>query len=131
LADLYELEELASYMQTDLDAATAELNRELVTSAIRRVVGRRRWAVMTDDQASDLKGLALDIAKSLTLNPESRRAESIDDYSYTNATETLRGVKLTETEQEEILAIFGQRGGAFSIAPAAPTTYCAPTYRRY
>jgi hypothetical protein len=127
---LYKLAEFDSYMQADIAEATAELNRDLATSAIRRAVGYRLWAAMTDDQRIDLKGVALDVAKRLTLNPESRRTEAIDDYSYTNATETFGGTGLSDEEEARVLAIFGIRRGAFSITPSAPTPYCAPR-RRY
>lgn len=125
--DLYELTELASYMQTDLDEATATLNRLLVTAEFRRAVGRTRWDAATVDQLADLKGLALEIAKRMTLNPDGKRSEQIDDYSYTNATETFGGLSLTDAERNAVRAVFGLRSGAFSITPAAPTPYCPPT----
>lgn len=132
MPELYELTELASYMQTDLDEATAELNRQLVTAEFRRIVGRTRWTAATAEQYEDMKGLALDVAKRVTLNPDGKRSESIDDYSYTNAAETIGGIELTESEERRLLRIFGiRRSGAFTITPAAPAR-CWPdtfTYR--
>ncbi len=124
MPELFELTELASYMQQDLDTATATLNRELATTRIRRVVGATRWAGLTEDQAADLKPVALDIAKRLTENPKRlRQAQySIDDYteSETYETATVGGTGLTQDEIDQVLAVFGLGGRAFSITPKAP-----------
>jgi hypothetical protein len=122
--ELFELTELASYMQQDLDAATATLNRELATTRIRRVIGTRRWDGLTEQQATDLKPIALDIAKRLTENPNGLRqtSHSIDDYTESQqyAIETVGGTGLTQQEIDDIRGVFGLAGGAFSIAPKAP-----------
>lgn len=125
MPDLFELGELASYMQrSDLDASTATLNRDLATTLIRRAVGRVRWAAVTADQIADLKPIALDVAKRLTeegARDTTVRQEAIDDYSVGYEPPASRSPSLTEAEEEDVLAVFGQRGGAFSITPAAPT----------
>lgn len=124
MAELYELTELASYMQQDLDGATAELNRELTTTRIRNLVGRTRWADITVDQATDLKPVALDIAKRLTEEGSRNgavRQESSDDYSVSF---TVGTTGLIQSEIDAVLAVFGIRShsGAFSITPAAPAS---------
>lgn len=124
MPDLFELPELASYMQReDLDASTVTLNRELTTTMIRRTVGRVRWAAITVDQIADLKPIALDVAKRLTEEGERNRTvrqEAIDDYSVGYEPPSSGSKDLTQAEEEDVLAVFGQRGGAFSIAPSAP-----------
>ncbi|MET7395615.1 hypothetical protein ABZS66_19205 [Dactylosporangium sp. NPDC005572] len=134
MPELFELTELASYLQQDLDASSATLARELTTTGIRLVVGPARWAALTTGQATDLKGLALDIARRLYLNAEMRRSERIDDYEYTNATETLGDTELDEDEKDRVRRIFGMRtsGGAYTITPASPRPRhaCSPAYRR-
>lgn len=128
--DLFELTELASYLQQDLDLATATLARELATTGIRLVAGPTRWAALTTAQATDLKGIALDIARRLYLNAEMRRREKIDDYEYENAIETLGDTELEEDERARVRRILGIRnGGAYSITPAAPAPRCG-YYRR-
>lgn len=124
MADLFTLDELASYMQSDLDAATATLARLLVTTLIRNEVGATRYDALTD--LSPLKPVALDVARRIMLNPDGVRSEQVDDYQVTYAAEHLAGAALTPDEVTRVLAAAGiQSSGAFTIRPAG----CAPTIR--
>lgn len=120
MADLFELEQLASYMQSDLDQATATLARSLTTTLIRSAVGATRYDALTD--LSPLMPVALDVARRIMLNPDGVRSEQVDDYSVTYAAESLSGAALTADETARARAAAGLRtGGAFTITPAAPT----------
>ena len=131
MADLFELTELASYMQTDLDTASATLARLLVTTLIRNEVGATRYDVLTD--LAPLKPVALDVAKRLLLNPDGNRSEQIDDYSVTYAVEQIGGAALTDDEIARVLAAAGiQSSGAFTIRPVGTEpAYCWPGGRNY
>lgn len=115
MADLFELTELASYMQSDLDTASATLARTLVTVLIRGEVGATKYDALTD--LSVLKPVALDVAKRILLNPEGHRSEQIDDYSVTYASESIAGAALTADEVARVLAAAGVRTAAFTIRP--------------
>jgi len=117
---LFELEQLASYMQTDgLDAASASLARDLATSLIRSEVGATRYDALSD--LSPFLPVALEVARRVLLNPGGVRSEQVDDYSVTYATEFVGGAALTEAERASVRAAAGlSSSGAFTIRPAAP-----------
>lgn len=121
---LFELAQLASYMQQDLDQASAELARTLTTALIRAEVGAARYDALTD--LSPLLPVALEVARRTLLNPSGIRSEQVDDYSVTYAAEVLGGAALTEAERERVRAAAGiTSSGAFTIRPAgtAPARY--------
>ncbi|NBE80317.1 hypothetical protein [Micromonospora rubida] len=119
MADLFELSQLASYMQQDLDQASAELARTVATSLIRSAAGAARYDALVD--LSPLLPVALDVARRILLNPAGVRSEQIDDYSVTYAAEVLAGAALTDDERARVLAAVGVRTStAFSIRPGAP-----------
>lgn len=94
---------------------------ELVTTAIRGVVGADRYDALTD--LAPLKLIALNLAKPMARNAEGKRSTSrqIDDYTETDtyATETLDPPVVTDDIVEQIWAALGvRRGGAFTIRPA-------------
>ncbi|WP_329013212.1 hypothetical protein OG271_03990 [Micromonospora rifamycinica] len=124
MADLFELTQLASYMQQDLDQASAELARALTTALIRAEVGATRYDALTD--LSPFLPVALEVARRVLLNPAGIRSESIDDYQVTYAAEVLGGAALTESERAQVLAAAGIRvSGTFTIRPAGtPDRYC-------
>lgn len=126
MADLFTLEELVTYMQVDeLPTDILTLARELATAEIRRYVGSGKYALLTSDESTDLKGVALQVAKRVIFNPENLRSEKVDDYEYTIAAEDLRPPDLTTAEEKRIDRVIGT-SGAFSIAPKYPS----PTYNR-
>lgn len=122
MAELFTNGELASYLQVpEVDNATADLLRGLVTTEIRQYAGTAVWDALADADKQAFKGLALEAVKRSFLNPSGLRSSSIDDYSETFATETFGGIDLTETECDRIDRILGRSGGAFTIrAPAQP-----------
>lgn len=117
---LFELPQLASYMQTsELDAASAALARDLVTSLIRTEIGAARYDALTD--LSPFLPVALEVARRVLLNPGGVRSEQVDDYSVTYATEFVGGAALTEAERQLVRAAGGlASSGAFTIRPGAP-----------
>lgn len=126
MAELFELTELVSFMQKpSLPTDIATLARELATAEIRRHVGRARFALLTADEALDLKGIALQLGKAACFNPEGLRSEKIDDYEFTISAEDLRPPVLTASDEARIDRILGV-SGAHSIAPKYPS----PTYER-
>ncbi|WP_346536951.1 hypothetical protein [Micromonospora sp. DPT] len=121
---LFELEQLASYMQSDLDSASAALARDLATALIRAEVGATRYDGLAD--LSPFLPVALEVARRALLNPGGVRSEQVDDYSVTYASEFVGGAALTEAERELVLAAAGVAPeGAFTIRP----TYTAPCVR--
>ena len=116
MADLFELAQLASYMQSDLDQASAELARSLAAALIRAEVGASTYDAMTD--LSPFLPVALEVARRALLNPGGVRSESVDDYSVTYASEFVGGAALTEAERALVLAAAGVAPeGAFTIRP--------------
>ena len=127
MPDLFELPQLASYMQTDLDQSSAELARLLTTTLIRNEVGAPRYDAITD--LSPFLPVALDVARRI-LDPNKGKRSStraIDDYTETDTyvTDAPSAPELTEDEKERVLAAAGVAPeGAFTIRPAytAPAT---------
>lgn len=114
MADLFALEQLAAYMQSDLDTASASLARDLATALIRAEVGAATYDAVVD--LSPLLPVALEVARRSMLNPDGVRSEQIDDYSVTYATEVLGGAGLTEAERTAVRRLLGLRpGAAFTI----------------
>ena len=117
MADLFTLEQLASYMQSDLDTASADLALSLATALIRGEVGAARYDALTD--LSPLLPVALEVARRVLLNPTGVRSEQIDDYSVTYATEFVGGAVLTDAERAQVRRLLGLAPrGAFTITPA-------------
>ncbi|MEV5629176.1 hypothetical protein [Micromonospora tulbaghiae] len=129
MADLFELSQLASYIQQDLDLASAELARMLTTTLIRNEVGAARYDAIAD--LSPFLPVALDVARRI-LDPNKGKRSStraIDDYTETDQydTSTTNAPELTEGERAEVRAAAGvSSGGAFTIRPAGsrPSVTC-------
>lgn len=119
---LFTLAELDAWTPgTTISEAAGALYLELVTTAIRGVVGADRYDALTD--LSPLKLIALNLAKPMARNAEGKRSTSrqIDDYTETDtyATETLDPPALTDDDVDAIWRALGvRRGGAFTIRPA-------------
>jgi hypothetical protein len=97
---IYSLEEFASYVQSDVDTATASLLRDLVTGLIQAVDGNNYSAT---SPSATVKAVALEAAARSYRNPGgiTSRSESIDDYSVTDRWEDTAkelGVFLTDRE---------------------------------
>lgn len=78
MADLFELTELASLLQQDVDTATATLARDMATGFV-----TARVIVLPDPVPAALKAVALRIASRIYNNPTGAKAESIGGYSST------------------------------------------------
>ncbi|WP_432050306.1 hypothetical protein [Verrucosispora sp. NA02020] len=123
MPDLFELPQLASYMQQDLDLASASLARLLATTLIRNEVGGTRYDALTD--LSPLLPVALDVARRL-MDPNrgiQSTTRTVDDYRETDVyvTGAAGAPALTEDEVERVLDALGLRpSGAFTIRPGAP-----------
>jgi hypothetical protein len=120
---LFTLAELDAWAQTTIDPGTGALVLELVTTAIRGIIGADRYDALTD--LAPLKLVALDVARRMIRNADGRRstAHQIDDYSetVTYASETLQPPSLTDADIDAIWVALGvRRGGAFTIRPAVP-----------
>jgi hypothetical protein len=70
VADLFALEQLAAYMQSDLDTASASLARDLATALIRAEVGAAYFDALLD--LTPLLPVALEVARRSMLNPGGR-----------------------------------------------------------
>src|SRR3954469_14080204 len=80
MADLFELTELASYMQQDLDTATAANARRIAAGWLRAATGLSDWPTPVPD---DLWTWALELAEMAYGNPSGHGAESVSDYTTT------------------------------------------------
>jgi hypothetical protein len=122
VADLFTRYELSSYIQRDVDDATADLLLQLITIEISDYVGDAAYEALGSGQQK-FKGIALEAVKRAYLNPDGVRQQShaIDDYqeSQTFATETFGGVELTSSEQARIDRIIGRAASAFTIRAIA------------
>lgn len=80
---LFTLEEFASYVQSDVDTATATLLRDLVTGLI---LDRTGVDYTVTAATSTAKTVGLEAAARAYRNPEGTTSisEAIDDYSVTN-----------------------------------------------
>ncbi|MFI2664876.1 hypothetical protein [Micromonospora carbonacea] len=128
MATLFELTQLASYMQQDLDQASAELARALTTALIRAEVGAARYDAMTD--LSPFLPVALDVARRIMDPNKGKRSTTrqIDDYSETDSfvTEVPSAPELTESEAGRVRKAAGiASSAAFTIRPAGtPVRQC-------
>jgi hypothetical protein len=80
VADLFELTELASYMQRDLDTSTATNARRIASGWLGSATGISEWSAPIPD---DLWTWALELAEMAYGNPSGAASESIDDYATT------------------------------------------------
>lgn len=104
---LYTLEEFASYVQSDVDTATATLLRALVTGLIEAIDGND---YTTDTPTAAAKAIGLEAAGRAYRNPNgsTSRSEAIDDYSVTDRWETQAaelGVFLTFAEMARLRGV--------------------------
>lgn len=93
---LYTLTEFASYVQSDVDTATALLLRDLVTGLIEAVDGND---YTTAAPSAAAKAVALEAAARGYLNPQGYTSETIGEYTYRREGEAAeRGIFLTAAE---------------------------------
>lgn len=92
----FTLESLASYLQRDLDKATAETARDLATTMVKSYTRGAGFDPATGDPAADLGAVILLVASRLYDNPDQRRAETLGAYSFTSALAGFQGYTLAE-----------------------------------
>jgi hypothetical protein len=109
---LFELEELASFVQRDLRRSTAELIRDLVEDAIYGHPALKNR--ITDPPQRGLKGMALEVARRALLNPANVQAESANGTSVTYGPAGGRGVELTDREVKRLRELVGNHT-AYSV----------------
>jgi hypothetical protein len=80
VADLFDLTDLASYMQQDLDTETATRARRIASGWLRSATGLSDWPSPVPD---DLWTWALELAEMAYGNPSGMAVETVDDYSGT------------------------------------------------
>lgn len=80
MADLFELTELASYMQQDLDTETATNARRIASGWLRSATGVSAWPDPTPD---DVWTWALELAEMAYGNPGGYAGEAVDDHTVT------------------------------------------------
>lgn len=117
---IYTKAELATYLgKTVADISDDEYNLrlELVTTEIINVIGQARFDAVAE---SVFKPVALEIAKTMSINPDGLRTEqeSIDDYnrSVTYASETVAAA--VSGDQERRIRRAAGVPAAFSITPS-------------
>ncbi len=89
---IYTLSEFASYVQADVDTATATLLQTLTDGVI---AGR---VTVTVPASAEVKALALEVAARAYRNPNRLNMETIDDYTWRVDNAGDAGVFLTEDE---------------------------------
>ena len=92
----FELTSLASYLQRDLDAASAGTARDLATTMVRSYTRGVGVDPVTGEPAADLGAVILLVASRLYSNPEGMRSENIGSYAYTTASAGFQGFSLVE-----------------------------------
>lgn len=105
---IYTPEEFASYVQSDVDTATALLLRDLVTGLIDEL------ADFAGVYPASVKAVALTAAARAYSNPSGLISETVGDYSYRRAGGS--GVYLTSEEKAQIITASGaEQSGIFAV----------------
>lgn len=95
--------------QAWLDRASA-----LVRASVQNVDTR---VAMDDNYRQLAAGVVVDMALRVLKNPEGKRQESIDDYSWTRDNSVAAGNLYLADDELSLLLGVRRRGGAFSIVP--------------
>lgn len=122
--DLYTIEQFASYLQSDVDTATAVLLRDLVTGMIEDAGG----IVVADETSipSRIVALALTAAGRAYTNPQGYTSETVGGWTgrRDGAGAAAIGLYFTPDELATVLAAYPSAtgtGAAFSITPPFST----------
>jgi hypothetical protein len=111
---LYTIEEFASYVQSDVDTATATLLRDLTEGVIGDVAGDT-WDAST--ASVTIKALGLTVAARAYVNPQGWSSMTIDDFTG-RRDDAGMGVYLTAEEAAAIGGAYtGSTTAAFTIRP--------------
>jgi hypothetical protein len=79
MADLFTLDEFASYIQQDVDTSTATVVRRVASGWLMSATGVNVWPVPTPD---DVWTWALELAAIAYRNPDGTSSETVDDYTH-------------------------------------------------
>lgn len=88
------VDDLAAFLQQDLDTASATQASALATAYVRAYT--RGVGFTTDVPTEDLAAVILAVAARLYSNPEGLRAETVGGYTYTSALAGFQGYTLAE-----------------------------------
>lgn len=111
MPDIATLEEFASFLQVDVDTATANLVLlDLAQGQIIDEIGAR------DPWPATAKAVALSAAKRAYVNPEGASSETVGSTSVAYADGNM-GVFLTEDERARLQRVGGGGSAAYSITP--------------
>jgi hypothetical protein len=78
MADLFTLDEFASYLQQDVDTSSATVARRVASGWLKSATGLTDWAAPVDDQ---LFAWGLELAAIAFRNPDGAATETIDDHT--------------------------------------------------
>lgn len=130
MADIATLEEFASFLQVDVDTATANLVLlDLAQGQIIDEIGAR------DPWPATAKAVALSAAKRAYVNPEGASTETVGGTSIAYADGNM-GVFLTDDERNRLQRVGRGGSDAFSVTPTyeaapwywTPADRCGSTY---
>ena len=94
MADLFALDEFASYIQQDVDTSTATVVRRVASGWLMSATGLSSWPNPVPD---DLWTWALELAAIAYRNPSRSSMEAIDDYTIE------KDMSMDAARQQEIL----------------------------
>jgi len=115
MADIATLSEFASFLQVDVDTATANLVLlDLAQGQIVDEIGVR------DPWPATAKAIALSAAKRAYVNPEGVSSETMGGVSVSYADGNM-GVFLTDDERARLQRVGGGGSAAFSVVPTHET----------
>lgn len=80
MADLFTIEELASFLQQDVDTSSATVARRVASGWLKSATGLTDFTAPVDDQ---LFGWGLELAAIAFRNPGGLASEAVDDYNAT------------------------------------------------
>lgn len=78
MADLFAIDEFASYIQQDVDTSSATVARRVASGWLKSVTGLTDFGTPVDDQ---LFAWGLELAAIAFRNPDGAAAESVDDHN--------------------------------------------------
>lgn len=78
MADLFTLDELASYLQQDVDTSTGTVVRRIASGWLKSATGLLDFTAPVDDQ---LFAWGLELAAIAYRNPDGAASESVDDHN--------------------------------------------------
>jgi hypothetical protein len=106
---LFTRDQLAAYVQHDVNNATSDLLHAMLLDEIGGAFGA---TAVADPPQSGLLAVSLRAAARAMENPINLRSEMTGSYQATHATESIQGDMLTESEREKVGKILNPDGTA-------------------